>query len=105
VFFLLGRLHTLSAGAVRVHTPGIYDGSNSSRSAVARRYMQLFLFFSKGIWIVAPTHRACDDDQAASELLESSLKRWLTMRSIHSRPNSTVEEIDDIEGLQSSPSI
>ncbi|KAJ3901840.1 Dynamin family-domain-containing protein [Lentinula edodes] len=61
----------LSTGATLVDLPGIGD-SNAARSAVAERY----LAHCDCVWVVAPIHRAVNDEHA-KELLDRAFKTQL----------------------------
>lgn len=63
----------LSAGALLVDLPGMYD-SNVARAAVAANYMKE----TTGLWIVALIGRAVDD-KTALMLLGDAFKRQLKM--------------------------
>ncbi|KAJ3921018.1 Dynamin family-domain-containing protein [Lentinula edodes] len=63
----------LSTGATLVDLPGIGD-SNAARSAVAERY----LAHCDCVWVVAPIHRAVNDEHA-KELLDRAFKTQLLM--------------------------
>ncbi|KAJ3937669.1 MAG: hypothetical protein NXY57DRAFT_221343 [Lentinula lateritia] len=63
----------LSTGATLVDLPGIGD-SNAARSAVAERY----LAHCDYVWVVAPIHRAVNDEHA-KELLDRAFKTQLLM--------------------------
>ncbi|KAJ3849668.1 Dynamin family-domain-containing protein [Lentinula lateritia] len=63
----------LSTGATLVDLPGIGD-SNAARSAVAERYLAQ----CDCVWVVAPIHRAVNDEHA-KELLDRAFKTQLLM--------------------------